>query len=224
MFAGDMLIAFWRNRTFLSDENFMRSYQDNARNDQERSLIWRLHTLTWAAESTAHLAGDFVECGTFKGACASMICQYMNFAELDKKFYLYDTFEGLHDDYSTAEERQAWHVYSDYNGDELYKEVRSRFEKYPNVEVIRGVVPESFEQACPEKIAFMHIDMNAEKAEIAALDALFDKMVPGGILVLDDFGWEFSRNQAIAELRFMKERGLPILELPTGQGVVIKTF
>ena len=37
-------------------------------------------------------------------------------------------------------------------------------------QVVRGIVPDSFAQAVPEKIAFLHIDMNSSKAEIAALE------------------------------------------------------
>lgn len=222
MYASDMLITFGRNRTFTNNKLFMKSHQDNARNDQEKSLIWRLHTLTWAAENAAHLEGDFVECGTFKGLSASVICQYLDFSKLDKTFFLYDTFKGLHEDFSTAEERQACKKYYTYDGNKLFKEVSTRFSKYPNVEVIQGVVPISFKTASPENIAFMHIDMNSEKAEIAALDALFERVVPGGIIVLDDFGWRGNRNQAVAELEFMHQRNHTILEMPTGQGLVIK--
>jgi O-methyltransferase len=55
-----------------------------------------------------------------------------------------------------------------------------------------------------------------------ALEHLFDKVTPGGFIVFDDFGWTCNVNQMSAELAFMKERGHPVLELPTGQGLVIK--
>ena len=64
--------------------------------------------------------------------------------------------------------------------------------------------------------------MNSEKAEILALERLFDKVTPGGMIVFDDFGWICNVNQTRSELAFMNERGHSIMELPTGQGVVIK--
>ena len=76
--------------------------------------------------------------------------------------------------------------------------------------------------AAPEKIAFLHIDMNSEKAEIQALEHLFDKVTPGGVIIFDDFCWTCNVNQMKAELAFMNKRGHCILELPTGQGAVIK--
>ena len=64
--------------------------------------------------------------------------------------------------------------------------------------------------------------MNSAASEIAALDVLFDKVVPGGIIVFDDYGWTGYDAQRYAEDAFMTERGYRVLELPTGQGMVIK--
>jgi hypothetical protein len=64
--------------------------------------------------------------------------------------------------------------------------------------------------------------MNSAAAEMGALEALFDRMVPGGYLVLDDYGWFSYRQQKIAEDPFFRRHGCPVLELPTGQGLVIK--
>jgi hypothetical protein len=41
------------------------------------------------------------------------------------------------------------------------------------------------------RIAYLHIDMNQAPAEVAALDALFDRVVPSGIVILDDYEWSF---------------------------------
>ena len=83
-------------------------------------------------------------------------------------------------------------------------------------------VSKASRSAVPKKIAFLHIDMNSAQAEMLALEHLFDKVTPGGVIVFDDFGWSCNVNQMTAELAFMNERGQHILELPTGQGVVIK--
>jgi len=55
-----------------------------------------------------------------------------------------------------------------------------------------------------------------------ALEYLFGRVTPGGIIVFDDFGWMVNQNQMIAELKYMALRGHMVLELSTGQGVVIK--
>src|SRR5438270_272975 len=59
-------------------------------------------------------------------------------------------------------------------------------------------------------------------AEWAALDRLWDRIVSGGIVLLDDFGWAPQLPQTIGQLDFFRERGHEVLELPTGQGMVIK--
>ena len=90
------------------------------------------------------------------------------------------------------------------------------------MKLVKGIVPDTFKEACPEKIAFLHIDMNSSKSEIAALEVLFDKVTPGGMIVFDDYGWSGYMKQKIAEDAFIKERDHDILELPTGQGLLIK--
>lgn len=223
MVASDMLIALQRNLTFWKDPGFEDSFLSTVQDNQEKSLAWRLHTLAWAASHALHVEGDFVECGVFKGFSSAVICKYLNFATLPKQFYLYDTFSGLAEETSTAKERESRNLYyKSFDSDLLFQQVQSAFSAYPNVQVIRGVVPHSFEKAIPEKIAYLHIDMNSTKAEILALEALFDKISPGGMLILDDFGWLAHQDQALAEIQFMNERGYKILELPTGQGLVLK--
>jgi O-methyltransferase len=220
-YCNDMLICLWRNLSFRHDQAFMSCYNDSVTNDQERSLLWRLHTLAWAAKNALNVDGDFVECGVFKGFCSEVILKYLGFQNIPRQAYLYDTFEGLPEKTSTELERRVWD-YTMYDPEVIYNEVREKFSKYKNVNVVRGIVPDSFEVAVPEKIAFLHIDMNSEKAEMLALEHLFDKVTPGGVIVFDDFGWTCNANQMKAELAFMNQRGHHVLELPTGQGVVIK--
>lgn len=46
--------------------------------------------------------------------------------------------------------------------------------------------------------------------------------MPGAIVILDDYGWAGGLPQKRAEDAFFAERGYQVLELPTGQGLVIK--
>ena len=41
----------------------------------------------------------------------------------------------------------------------------------------------------PESLSYMHIDLNNHAGELAVLNALFDRLKPGGILILDDYEW-----------------------------------
>ena len=221
IYAADMLITLSRNQSFKIDTKFTDSFMSFAETEQEHSLIWRLHTLAWAAGHAMNIEGDFVECGVLKGFCSKVICKYLDFGNSEKQFYLYDTFSGLPEETSTQQEREGWD-YTDLDTEELLQEVHEAFSGYENVNIIPGMVPQTFETAVPDEISFLHIDMNSEQAEIQALEHLFDRVTTGGIIVLDDFGWIANRNQMISELKFMAEREHMVLELPTGQGMVIK--
>lgn len=105
---------------------------------------------------------------------------------------------------------------------QLYAEVKARFSDVPNVTVTQGKVPDVLAGVAPEKIAFMHLDLNNAEAEIGALEILWDRMLPGAVLVLDDYGWRGYREQKLAEDPWFSMRGYKVLELPTGQGLVIK--
>lgn len=218
IYASDNLITFNRNATFLEDEQFKRAFEAEAVSAQEQSLAWRLHTLTWAARQVVNMSGDYVECGVLRGFSMAVVARYLNFATLDKTMYLYDTFTGIPDAYNS--ENRPNEIYQ--LEQDSYEGVVRRFSAYPNVKVVQGIVPDSFSDVCPQQIAFLHIDMNSMASEIAALDYLYDHVVIGGIIIFDDFGWTAYQQQTKAELSFMRVRGQSIMELPTGQGLLIK--
>ena len=108
------------------------------------------------------------------------------------------------------------------HGAELFEKVRARFSAWLNVRVIRGKVPEALDATEPPCIAFVHIDMNNPLAERGALEVLFDRISRGGMILFDDYGWTGYREQKAVADAFMREHELAVLELPTGQGLVVK--
>jgi hypothetical protein len=232
IFWGDRLLSLGKSMGFLDDPAFANAYaaiRGSHQYDQYASphtVAWRLHTLVWAAQIGLALAGDFVECGVFKGDFAWVVARATDFARQPRTFYLYDTFAGFSPSYSSADdfpEAPGFYAFADnvYKDPAIYEEVVRKFSPYPNVRIVRGVVPDSFAEV-PDKIAFLHIDLNSPAAEVAALEALFDRVIPGACIVFDDYGWHLFRKQKIAEDAFMAARGYRILELPTGQGLVVK--
>ena len=233
MFWGDRLLSLDKSMGFFDDPVFAAAYRQirgSHQYDQYASphtIAWRLHTLVWAARNGLALEGDFVECGVFKGDFAWVVAQATDFARQPRTFYLYDTFEGFAPTYSGVEDYPDAPGFFDF-ADRIYRdptihaEVTRRFADCANIRVIRGVVPDILAEVAPEKIAFLHIDLNSPAAEIGALEILFDRVVPGAAIVFDDYGWHLFRKQKEAEDAFMAARGYRILELPTGQGLVIK--
>lgn len=223
VYASDNLIALTRSAGFLQDRRFRAAFDAHAQTRQEQSLAWRLHTLTWAAEHCLSVPGAFVECGVYRGFSMAVVARYVGFEKLRRRMVLYDTFEGIPDEHNQEKRSNAAYQQANArNPNALHEHVLRVFSAYPNVRIVRGVVPQSFATACPERIAFLHIDMNSATAEIAALRVLFDRVVPGGMIVFDDYGWSGFSRQKVAEDAFMKRRGYQILELPTGQGLLVK--
>jgi O-methyltransferase len=217
VFAADNVILFNRTLGFRNNKHFMDAIRKNVRNAQERSLLLRLNTLAWAGAHACNIHGDFVECGVWRGFCSSVVMDYLDFASRDKSFFLYDTFSGIPREYDAEK-----HDSPLFREAGLYESVVQRFARFPNAKIVRGLVPNSFSEALPDSIAFLHLDMNSSKSEIAALEVLFDRISPGGIVVFDDYGWLGYRAQQEAEDNFVQSRGHWILELPTGQGLLIK--
>lgn len=52
----------------------------------------------------------------------------------------------------------------------------------------------------------------------------WDKLVPGGIILLDDYGWQTHEAQKADWDEFARDRGVQILTMPTGQGLLIKPY
>jgi hypothetical protein len=223
-FTGDMFAAFGRALGFTRDAVLMSAIERHA-GPGEAAWMWRLHTLTWAARNALGLSGDFVECGVFRGFMSAVVADVLDFSKQPKSFYLYDSFAGLPEKYSTEAERAGTNpVYAvaSQQGVYQYEAVVERFRQYPNVKVIRGLVPDVLHTTAPERIAYLHIDLNAASAEIGALEVLFDRVTPGGFVIFDDFGRTVVNSLFDAETAWMASRGYAILELPTGQGLVVK--
>jgi O-methyltransferase len=233
MFWGDRLLTLDKAAEFREDPTFQSALKQadssTGANQYESpdGISWRYHTLIWAARTCLHLPGDFVECGVFRGDMTWMITQSVDLPAAGKRFYLYDTFAGLDPKYSSEDDfsdSPAFFRFIDreYRSPDIEARVRRRFREKPYVLVTKGVVPDVLHDVSPERIAFLHLDMNSPQAEQAALDFLFSRIAAGGIIIFDDYGWKQFQKQKENTDRAMAKLGHVILELPTGQGLVVK--
>jgi hypothetical protein len=211
-YFGDNLLTWSRSISFVDDPGFWGAYEDNIQNPSDAAVAWRRYILACAGYHCVQLEGDFVECGVNRGTGIKTLVDYLGGKIFPKQFYGYDTYE-----YGTVSGRR-----SEGQGAGFYESVRQRFDGYPQVHLIRGLIPDSFEDACPDKISYLHIDLNDAESEIATLEALFDRVVTGGIIILDDYEWATYRPQKIAEDSWLERRKHHVFPLPTGQGLVLK--
>jgi hypothetical protein len=225
-YAHDLLYTY-HNADFLKDPLFAESYNLGKQTDggqllKNYDIEWRIHVLCWAASHAKHLEGDFVDCGVNTGIFSRAVIHFVDFNTLNKKYYLLDTFSGMDPLYSTAKELERSEVlgYSQKTG--LYEQVKQTFAGF-NVEIIKGAVPATLPLVKSEKVCYLSIDMNCVQPEVDALEYFWDKMVSGGLIILDDYAYANSTNdQKAAHDAFAKRKNVMILTLPTCQGLIIK--
>ena len=229
---GDRLLTIDKTAGFKRDPAFASAFDaiKGSINYDEYAgpdgIAWRLNTLCWAAKCALSVGGDFVECGVHKGDMAWVVLNAVGPTRIPC-FWLFDSFQGFSPKYSSSEDFPLNPGFLEFANKEyqepgLYERVRNRFAAYPNVRVIKGFLPEALDIECPERIGFLHVDLNSPRAEIAILERLFDRVVHGGVIVFDDYGWKLFEKQKAAEDGWLAAHGYEILELPTGQGLVIK--
>ena len=185
------------------------------------NMPWRVYIVCFFADMVKDLPGDFVECGVNTGAYSRAVIEYINFKQLGKTFYLLDTYQGLVASQITEKEYKAGIGSYLQNYTNVYDQVVETFKPFP-VKVIKGAVPGTLTQCDTQQVCYLSIDMNVVEPEIAAINFFWDKVVTGGIIILDDYGFPKHVEQKHAFDQFAKEKKVSILCLPTGQGIIFK--
>lgn len=229
----DGMKIYGKNMTWMKNEKFMQAYSRGMDSGHQIGrapgstddihVEWRVHILIWAAQHALHLDGDFVECGVNTGIFSLAICDYLDFNTVDKSFYLFDTFNGLPESQMLPSERErAVRIAEADAYDECFETAKANFAPFERAVLVRGMVPDTLDQVSIDKVAYLSIDMNLVYPEIAAIEHFWDKLVSGGIVVLDDYGWDIFSEQQRAWDEFAAGKGVAIATLPTGQGLLIK--
>jgi len=218
-YTGDLL-STQANTGFMYEQSFINAYSEVTKTDTrgylgKYDIRWRIHTILWAAEYASKLEGDFVDVGGGFGFFMSSIYSYLNFQDLNKTYYMLDSFKGL--DPRTRESNRGFDKLGDW-----YQDVVTNHGSKQNLKIIRGYIPETLIEVTSDKISFVSIDLNSARPEIQALELLWSRVIPGGIIVFDDYGFPGCEGQREAHNSFASSNGLKILSLPTGQGILLK--
>ena len=219
------------NNEFLINEKFIKAYERGikAANGIDYKWHWRVHVGLWAAHTCSRIEGDYVECGVGNGFLSSAILEYLNWNELNKNFYLFDTFEGLDERYLTSEELKRIGDVESYNEEarktaynKNYQSVEKNFHEWDRVHLIKGAIPETLNTTPINKVAYLHIDINCVIPEIAAIEHFYPKLSIGSVILLDDYAYNGHSLQKKAMDKWADKIGVNILSLPTGQGMLVK--
>jgi O-methyltransferase len=211
-FIGDNLFCWERNNSWADDAAFGGAWRSNWTNPADAAIVWRRYILACAAYHCLHLEGDFVECGVYLGTGVKTVMDYLGGKSFPKTFWAYDTYDTNPTGHQFAGQEAG-----------LFEQVQRRFSGYSQVRVVKGMLPECLAGNSPAVIAYLHIDLNDAAFEVGVLDALFARVTPGGMVILDDYEWSGPyRAQKVAEAAWFDARSYRVFPLPTGQGVVIK--
>jgi hypothetical protein len=218
----------YHNSDFIRDIVFSKAYHRglSGTSDQiQHHGPWRVHIATWAAQTAMKRNGDFVECGVYLGFVSSAVMTFLNWNAVagDRRFLLVDSYEGLSKTLLTADELAAGRD-SQYGADyiDTYSRAANNLSEFKNAELIKGFVPDVLPQVETDRIAYLHIDMNSAAPEIAALEYFWNKLVPGAVILLDDYAYVGYEPQKHAMDRLGSKLGFVVASLPTGQGLIIK--
>jgi len=221
-------LATVHDASFLADPRFREAYRRGAYSGhricppEQLNIEWRVYVCCWAAMHAARLPGDCAECGVSTGVVSLAVCHYVAFEKLQKTFWLFDTFGGIPEEQVSDAERPLAQSKNRRHYFDSYDLVKDNFSAYPNVRLVRGKLPEVLDAAAPGALAYLHIDMNIAYPEVEASRRLWDRMTRGGVVVYDDYAAPAHAEQKRALDAFAAERGVEILSLPTGQGLLLR--
>lgn len=173
----------------------------------------KIAELCEAVRYIAHsdIEGAIVECGVWKGgsmmAAALML---LNERKAERDLFLFDTFCGMTEpteqDVSLSSGRKAIEKFKatarkDMGSDWCISpidEVRSNMLStgYPEslVHLVPGKVEDTIPQQAPKKISLLRLDTDWYESTLHELENLFDRITPGGVLIIDDYdSWQGAR-------------------------------
>lgn len=169
-----------------------------------------------------NIDGDIIECGVWKGGNILGIIEYLNYHNMNKKVWLFDTFNGMTEpedcdidiENNKAKDMMDVPIVFAFSPIDDVKDVLSK-SKYNKdlIEYVIGDVSETLLNIdnIPEKISLLRLDTDWYKSTKDELIHLYPKLVDKGVLIVDDYGhWSGSR-QAVDE--FFKYENISIHEI-----------
>ena len=180
---------------------------------------------------TAHqVPGDIVECGVWRGgSMQTAALALIEAGDTSRTLHLFDTFEGMTEptekdvrfDGVTAEhllatqskDTKTWAIAS-------FDDVKQGMSEidYPQDQIVyhRGRVEDTIPAEAPEKIAILRLDTDWYESTKHELEHLYDRLSPGGVLIIDDYGYFMGSRMATDE--FLKATGERLLLIPINSG------
>ncbi|HVE54462.1 MAG TPA: TylF/MycF/NovP-related O-methyltransferase [Ramlibacter sp.] len=180
----------------------------------------RCYVLFTLAAQALHLDGEFWECGVYRGGTAHLLADAIAAsAQPGKPLRLFDTFAGMPE----TDARHDFHSKGDF-ADTSLAAVRKRIGPREHVHYHQGWIPATFSGLESSRIALAHIDVDIYQSVLDSIAFISPRLVPGGFVVFDDYGFPTcpGARQAVDEF-YARRREKPLV-LPTGQAIVFNSF
>ncbi len=178
--------------------------------------IDRCYTLYALAEHAATLPGSMAECGVYKGGTASILA---GVAYGKAKLFLFDTFTGIPPGQAGKDNR---YIAGGEFSETSLAEVEGFIGAPPTlVEIRAGLVPETLFGLTKETFSFVHLDLDIYKPVLESLTFFYPRLTKGGVIVVDDYGFEECQGALLAVEEFSAKTGVRHIPLPTGQAMFI---
>ena len=182
-------------RMFQKDKykDLYNKYKDYTMID-EKTFIGNLKL---AEHFSKHNTGCVVECGVWRGGMSAAMAEIY---ENNKKYYLFDSFEGL-PEAQEIDGKAAINWQSDKEGpiyfdnctaEMNFAEKAMKLSSVTNFKLIKGWFSETLPKfECEENIAVLRLDGDWYDSTMDCLNNLYDKVSVGGVIIIDDYyAWD----------------------------------
>lgn len=193
----------------------------------------RLDSLLSVAKRSSDLSGQMAELGVAYG----YVCEELAKSYTDKTVYAFDTFEGfslLPDSYFNASPNFDVKIYKErferttewdknWGSEFPWEKILENLNRYSNIVVKKGLFPDTA-VGLNESFCFVHLDVDIYKSTLLGLEYFYERLVPGGSIVIDDYFEEHRYpgvKDAVDECR--KKFDIKHVDASvSGQGIIIK--
>lgn len=149
---------------------------------------YRCYELWKLIEQSAKLnEGSIIEIGVWRGGTGAIIAKQAKRCNIEEEVFLCDTFSGC----VKAGTNDSAYIGGEHS-DTSEQTVKDLFQQLniDNVSILTGIFPDNTGSVVEDKkFRFCHIDVDIYQSAKDIVDWIWDKMVPGGIFVYDDYGF-----------------------------------
>jgi O-methyltransferase len=181
----------------------------------------RLYTLWQFVNCIDSDEQAIVEVGTYWGGSAWFIAESLRRVDRENTFFVFDTFEGhLVVDESVDGEHRVSEGFSDVS----YEKVKSYLSVFSNLVLTKGDFLKTSSLLDDVKsFTLVHIDVDVYPVTKYCLEFFKDRMITGGVIIVDDYGVNTCRGVQKAVDEFISaNNNLKLIHLLTGQAVILR--